>query len=718
MGWPDAARLLPLAGCGLALAWALTARAGAGGALLALSAAVTTTGAVWASRSRQGIDRSTVDRVAIGSLLVLPALLAAYFCFTAGGYFPAPVAAGALVLAIALVARCALAAQPLRALGPRALVPIVALAGFAGWVQLSAQWSDAPGRAIVELDRALLYLFAFVLCASLANGPGRLAVGVRLLAGALTLVAGAALLSRLAPDVLDTGQLSVRSRLAYPLSYWNALGVLCALAGVLCLHVCADTAGPRVLRVTSAGALPVLGTTLFLTFSRGGAAAAVLGVVAYAVLGRPRALLPALAAVAAPTFYAVHEAYGATLLASDHPTSPPAVVQGHAVGHSVLLAVLAAVVVRGALVLAVDGRLDRLRLPDRLRRPVTVTAWAAFVVAVMVAAAAAHAPTRLSAGWDQFAHQASVGATSNVRDRFGSVSNQGRLEHWRTAMKGYEARPLQGNGAGTFVELWDQHRRTGGDVTDAHSLYAETLGEMGLVGLALIALVVLGTLAGLAPIRRGRDRPLYAAVFAMVLAWAAHAGLDWDWEVPAVTLSVFVLGGLALGRATESEGVRASRARRLAPAAVGLAALALAAVPALVLASQTHVDNAVDDFVANDCPGAVREAGLARDVLAFRPQPYEIAAVCAARAERVDRALPTLRQALGHDPGNWRLHAWTAAAIAANGGDPWAEIRQAVRLNPLDPVTTNLRETFATSREDQWQRAGGRYLREKVLPER
>ena len=64
----------------------------------------------------------------------------------------------------------------------------------------------------------------------------------------------------------------------------------------------------------------------------------------------------------------------------------------------------------------------------------------------------------------------------------------------------------------------------------------------------LILLVVFGVLGGLAARIRGPDRALYAALFAMTLAWAVHQAFDWDWQMPAVTLPVFMLAGLALAR--------------------------------------------------------------------------------------------------------------------------------------------------------------------------
>lgn len=56
----------------------------------------------------------------------------------------------------------------------------------------------------------------------------------------------------------------------------------------------------------------------------------------------------------------------------------------------------------------------------------------------------------------------------------------------------------------------------------------------------------------------GPDRTLYAALFAAGLAWALHAGVDWDWQMPAVTLWVFALGGAALAAPARAPRIRFS----------------------------------------------------------------------------------------------------------------------------------------------------------------
>ena len=66
--------------------------------------------------------------------------------------------------------------------------------------------------------------------------------------------------------------------------------------------------------------------------------------------------------------------------------------------------------------------------------------------------------------------------------------------------------------------------------------------ELGLVGLLAFGTMLAG--AGLAGRDALRVRPEIAAgACAAILAWLLHASIDWDWQLPAVTLPAIVLLG-------------------------------------------------------------------------------------------------------------------------------------------------------------------------------
>ena len=82
-----------------------------------------------------------------------------------------------------------------------------------------------------------------------------------------------------------------------------------------------------------------------------------------------------------------------------------------------------------------------------------------------------------------------------------------------------------------------------------HNLYLETLAELGIVGGLLLAALYASVLTGLARAARASPGdPLLAAAAAVLAAFAIHAGVDWDWEMPAATLPALTMAALAVQR--------------------------------------------------------------------------------------------------------------------------------------------------------------------------
>jgi O-antigen ligase len=138
-----------------------------------------------------------------------------------------------------------------------------------------------------------------------------------------------------------------------------------------------------------------------------------------------------------------------------------------------------------AAMLPLDRRVDRLRLPDRSRIPVVAGAVAVGLIAVIVGALAFHVPSTVSAKADEFSakNEENVGGGGG---RLLSANANGRKEHWEIALDTYHREPLHGSGAGTFGLEWAKGRNGLVHVEDAHSLYIEALGELGLVGFILL----------------------------------------------------------------------------------------------------------------------------------------------------------------------------------------------------------------------------------------
>jgi O-antigen ligase len=136
---------------------------------------------------------------------------------------------------------------------------------------------------------------------------------------------------------------------------------------------------------------------------------------------------------------------------------------------------------------------------------------------------------------------------SDLSRRLFNLSGGARWTQWRVAWSEYEADPWLASGAGSYEDYWLQHRPVAGKVKDAHSLYLETLAELGPVGLGLlVAALGVPFLAAL----RTRDRGLVPTALGAYSAYVVHAAVDWDWEMPALTLATLFCGaaGLAASR--------------------------------------------------------------------------------------------------------------------------------------------------------------------------
>lgn len=646
-------------------------------------------------------------------LPLAPGLLVAAFSFEAGGFFPGATAAGAVALVVVLVLHVTLAERPFAGLSLPFLVGAVALGLLAVWTLLSVGWSDAPTRALLEYDRALLYLLAFVALGLAGRTPARLRMALRGIAVAAFVVCLCALITRLLPDVWTVSADVRGDRLSFPLTYWNALGILAAVGFVLCFTLSSDVTERPVGRVMAAGALPVLALTLLFTFSRGALGAGLVGLVAAVVAARARALPSALLAAVPTVAVAVVVGYGAELLISGRPT-PAAVAQGREVAAVVGGCTLVALVVR-ALLLWLDRRLARLRVP----RPRPAVAWAGgvgVVALVVIAAVLAGTPAAIDRQIDRFVAGNPEGGI-DVRDRLLSVSNNGRLDHWRAALDGYEREPLHGTGAGTYALLWDRVRPAESQVEDAHSLYLEMLAELGIVGLVLTALAVMLLLLGFLARARGTDRAVGGALFGAALAWTLHAGFDWDWEIPAVTIWLFAAGGLALAARVEPPGSDANAkahaaprgdragARGLGRVLVALACLVLALVPARIFLSDGALRESAQAFARGDCATAVERALDAAEALGARPEPYAILGYCDVRLGVPLLGVQAMEKAIARDPRNWEYHYGLALVRGASGLDPRPATRRALELSPnLDMAFTAARRFFEAEGPREWRR--------------
>ncbi len=657
-----------------------------------------------AGEARGGVagTQATWARAATVALMLLPGGLVLFTGFNAGGYFPGTSAVVAIVVSQVLLVRILQAARPFEGFAPATAVAVVALAGYAGLSLASAEWSHATGRALIEFERVWAYLVVLLLFASVRAGESNLRWLLGGLAAGASVVCVAGLATRLAPDVWPTAPDVANQRLSFPVTYWNTLGLLAAMGIVLAFHLTSSLRERRGVAVLAAGVVPLLAATLFFTFSRGSILAGAIGLAVYVGLARPRGLSSGAIATLPTSAVLVVAAYKANLLDTLDPSTKAAVAQGHRVAWVALACAAGAMGLRWACARRLDRGLRRGgalgRVPARAKRALALGLGAAALVAALLLGA----PHAIANDWDGFIGGAPPKLVGNdLRSRLTDPSNDGRTELWTVALDAFRAKPEGGSGAGTYQLLWNSSRSRPAYVIDAHSLYLQAMAELGLAGICLLVVFVGAILIGIVVRARGSSRVGYGAGLALVVVWVAHAGVDWDWEMPVVTLGVMAAAGLALSPRAVARTWVPGRQTRIV---LGLLLLATLVVPVSVVGSQSKLGEAEQGLYAGDCGAATPAALASIGWLDVRPEPYEVLGFCDLREGRPRLAVSAMRAAVAQDPGSWEPWYALAIARAAAGLDPRADAVRALRLNPLERLTMRAVRQLSGSEPTEWVR--------------
>ncbi len=660
-------------------------------------------------------SEGNAQRAWLTGLLALPPALTVFLAFNSGGMFEVTTAFASVIVLVVACLAVAIARKPLAGLSRLGAGACALLALLAIWTLLSAHWSGAEGRALVAFDRVLLYLAVLAVFACVPRSQERLRWLLRGLLAATVVVAMVGLISRLQPDLWPTTTGLVADRLSYPLTYWNTFALLVGIGCILALHHSCDEREPAAVRVAAAALLPLLAAALLLTFSRGAIAVTVVGIVVYLLVARPAGALGGLLAAAPTVALALVMTYAAELIHEGLPLTPDAIAEGDRLAVRLALCAVGAAVLR-ALSLPLDRRIARLPFASPSWRRGGRIATLVAAALVLTAFVAAGGPGELQRQYDRFVDNTHEAApTGGQRGRLLEIGNDGREPLWDVARDSYREEPLRGAGAGTFELQWEHDRNDGIERLYAYSLYFETLAELGLVGLVLLLGALLTILVGIALAARGPGRAPYAAALAVVLAWTLHAGVDIDWQTPALGVPVFALAGLALARPRERLKYDASRRGPAAalvrltagPArpALALACLAAAIVPAQMALGQAHLRDSIRALDADACAHARDDAHAAIGAINTGARPYEVLAMCSAREGDARASIRWARAAVAHDPDSWEPHYALALAQGAAGRDPRRQVAVASELNPQRPLLEEAAVAVRGGGPEHWRRA-------------
>jgi hypothetical protein len=405
--------------------------------------------------------------------------------------------------------------------------------------------------------------------------------------------------------------------------------------------------------------MPLLILTVYFSSSRGGVIAAGIGLAALVALGpaRPRVLAGlclggvggAVLVLVAHRMHALVDDLGTGTAASQ--------------GDRLLVITLLVVAAVGFMRYWVDGPLARVRIPRRM----VVAVLAVTGIAVVAGLAAANPAAR----WHDFKTAGKTGGKTPGAEsggRFGSHlvsdSSSGRYQYWSAALDAFSTSPVKGIGAGGYEAWWHQHGSLPRPIRDAHSLFFETLGELGIVGLAiLLAFFGVVAVAGV----RARTRfggAEVGATLAVLAAGVFSAAIDWTWELPACFGLVVVVAGLLTGPAVQPayatsaaeaiSGSPATRRLRLGIATLLVAWTAICAGGVLFL-TEFKLNSSRNAANSGDLVVAADDARQASKLQPWAAEPLVQLSLVQALGQELKPANRSIDEAIDRAPDDYRL---------------------------------------------------------------
>jgi O-Antigen ligase len=586
-----------------------------------------------------------------------------------GGYFPT--SWGWATLPFLWITCVALVVRPVVGLSGAEWIFLGGLTGLTAWLAASSAWSVAPAETVLEVERQLLYL-AGAAAVLLAVSSRRVEWLVGGLLVAIVGISAFSLGTRLFPDRIGVFDRASVYRLSEPIGYWNGLALFTAMGALLAIGFAAR--GRTIAaRAASAAALVVLLPTFYFTFGRAGWIALGVGLVAALALDPRRVQLLVTLLVVAPA-----PAIGVWLCSREPSLTrsgsglTPAAHEGHRIALA-LLVLAAASACAASLYAALERRMEVPRLASQ-------ALIAAVVLALVLGGAAifsryggpVHIVTR---GYDAFTGPPPH--VTNLNRRLLSFSGNGRADLWQLAWDDARSHPLLGSGGGTYERYFLAHMpRDIGRVRDAHGLYIETLAELGPVGLALMLSFLLVPIVFAKTVRR---HPLVPALAGAYAAYLVHAGVDWDWELPTVTLAALFCGAgiLAAGHSNGRSEAASAPSLRWGGMAV---AIVISGFVAVGLVGNTALASSHSARTSRNFVRAAADANKARQWMPWSPAPLAALGLAQLEAGLDRQARVNFKRALAKDSGDWLL--WYDLSRASSGRARERALEHALALFP------------------------------------
>ena len=589
-------------------------------------------------------------------------------------------------------------------------VTLALMAALVGVTALSITWAVDPSAAWQEANRTLAYL------ATLASGVALVRLFPQrwpsLLGGVViagVAVCGYALLTKVFPGALNPDE--IYARLREPFGYWNAVGLMAALAGPACLWLGARRAGHAAVSALAYPALGLLIVTLLLAYSRGALLALACGCAVWFVFVPLRLRGAVVLAVSTLGGGLVGLwSFSQNSLSKDNVALHDRASAGHELG-ILLVVMLLALLLAGMAI----GFASAQRAPSAgVRRQAGIVVLAALALVPVVFVGALALSQRglggsLSKGWKDLTDP-NARTPPNAPDRLTAVGSV-RARYWNEALKIFKAHKALGVGAGGYATVRPRYRNDTLDVRHAHGYVVQTLADMGIVGmavsLALLAVWLAAVQRTVGLWGRGRHAPWtpervgMATLLGVCVVFGVHSFVDWTWFVPGNAILALLCAGWLAGRGPTTEPIERREPIGFAVREPWRIGLATAAVAVAVVAAWTswQPQRAVaqgSDALATAEAGNYPEAqSQIADAERIDPLSVELLfqqAAIARAAGDTDGARRALQEAVRKQPANAQTWLSLAQFELDQGRKPQAlsAIGSALYLDPRSPAAISI----------------------------
>ena len=178
--------------------------------------------------------------------------------------------------------------------------------------------------------------------------------------------------------------------------------------------------------------------------------------------------------------------------------------------------------------------------------------------------------------------------------------------------------------------------------------------------------------------RRARAQPLVPATAGAFSAYAVHASVDWDWEMPAITFTgLFCAVALAVAADGQGRALRLGRPTRT----VALSLCALGAAVALAgFVGASALEDASRSLARGDPARAAHAAQRAERWQPWSAEPLLVQGRALLALGDRDTARRLFTRAAARDPNDYRT--WLALAAVSEGEAADVAVLRAADLNP------------------------------------